>query len=106
MMQRFEPERAGRFRVWIAGRGRQEENSCQESLDIVAMEPAEEGTFSSPQAACYVQAFNRAAAAAGRNIRAVAVPVAIRHLGEPRRGEPLRWPAEADENAAKENARR
>jgi len=58
----------------------------------VATEPAEEGVMSETQAAAYVEAFNRAALDARRNIRAVAVPVVVRYQGDPQPGDAIRIP--------------
>jgi hypothetical protein len=45
--------------------------------------------MTSRRARRYVEAFNRAAQAGRRKIWAVAVPVEIRYLGDPRPGEPV-----------------
>ena len=80
-----------RFRVWLArcGDGPQLGTTEDPSLGAVALEPAEEGTMSGPQAEAYVTTFNRVAALTPSRIRAVALPVMIRYEGEPRAGQPL-----------------
>jgi len=45
--------------------------------------------MSASQAARYVEAFNRAAAARRRKVWAVAVPVTVRYEGDPRPGQRL-----------------
>lgn len=80
-----------RYRVWIIEYDRQEPVGWTDvPPGAVAVEPAERGTMSAHRAAAYVEAFNRAALAARRRLRAVAVPVVVRYEGEPRAGEPIR----------------
>jgi len=77
----------GPFRVWIAA---YQEPPAEPDRDAepaaVALEPAEEDTMSAAQAAVYVEAFNREAHRRGRNLQAVAVPVAVHYVGEPLAG--------------------
>ncbi len=84
-----------RFRVWIAGG---QHGAGQHGTDVgrpgvspaaVALEPAEEGTMSAEQAVAYVEAFNRSAVRAARDVCAVAVPVTVEYRGEPRPGEQI-----------------
>ena len=86
--------RATGFRVWLVACG-----CCQSRRangippEPTVIEPAEEGVLSSPHAARYVETFNRAAAARGLGVRAVAVPVAVRYEGDLRAGQKLAVPA-------------
>ena len=84
------------YRVWIAAyRDWTPRSYGDVPPRATALEPAEQGTMSTRQAARYVEAFNRAALASGRPIWAVAVPVTIRWDGEPRPGQSLGQPKEA-----------
>ena len=84
---RFAPTR---FRVWLARCNRSEPGAAGDpSLGAVALEPAEEGTMSCPEAQAYVATFNRVAALTPSRIRAVALPVVIRYEGDPRPGQVL-----------------
>jgi len=77
-----------RFRVWIVRyQDWQPRNLLDRPDRAVAVEPAERNTMRAEQATVYVEAFNRAALAAGRRLWAVAVPVVVRYEGEPRIGE-------------------
>ena len=79
---------AGRYRVWIVRyESRQPDAWHDVPPGAIAVEPAERGTMSGRHARRYVEAFNRAAQAGRRKIWAVAVPVAVRYLGDPRPGE-------------------
>lgn len=81
---------AGRYRVWIVRyESRPPDTWHGVPLGAIAVEPAERGTMSGRRARGYVEAFNRSAQRGGRKIWAVAVPVAVRYLGEPRSGEKL-----------------
>ena len=79
---------AKRYRVWIV---RYEPPPPATWHDVppgaIAVEPAESGTMTARRARHYVEAFNRAAQAGGRGIWAVALPVAIHYIGDPRPGE-------------------
>ena len=89
------PEQAigRRFRVWIARYGRQPPSGGgQAHCDAVALEPAEEEAMSAAEAAAYVETFNRIAIEGGRQIRAVARPVALRYDGDFRPGQRLDTP--------------
>ncbi len=87
-MKHSQPAGATRFRVWIARYDRwQPRDPGDVPAAMVALEPAEEGTMSSTQAAAYLEAFNRAALGQRRKIWAVALPVTVRYDGEPRPGE-------------------
>jgi hypothetical protein len=55
----------------------------------IAVEPAERGTMPARRARRYVEAFNRAAESGPRKIWAVALPVAVRYMGDPEPGETL-----------------
>lgn len=57
--------------------------------DAVAVEPAEREAMAAGRARHYVEAFNRAAQAGQRKIWAVAVPVALRYVGDPQPGETI-----------------
>jgi hypothetical protein len=78
------------FRVWLT-RCREAAGSAglDPALGAVAIEPAEEGTMSGPEARAYVATFNRVAALKPSRIRAVAVPIRITYEGEPRPGQTL-----------------
>ncbi len=79
---------ARRYRVWIVARGSWEPSQANDVPPAgVALEPAEEATMSAAEAACYVEAFNRAAQTRKRPLWAVALPVTVRYEGEPRPGE-------------------
>lgn len=83
-------ERGGRFRVWVSlQRGPDRPHGACSPPSAILLEPAEKGTMSARQAARYVAAFNRAAAAHGRAVRAIALPVAVRYEGEPLPGQPF-----------------
>jgi len=80
----------GPFRVWIASYDRWPPQPDHDAgPTAVALEPAEENTMSAAEAAVYVEAFNREALRRGRNLRAVAVPVTVRYVGEPLPGTRL-----------------
>ena len=53
----------------------------------IAVEPAERGTMSARQARRYVEAFNRAVQERPQKIWAVALPVAVRYVGDPQPGD-------------------
>ena len=95
MNSRIKPP-ADRYRVWITSlgglAGGEIGQSRSDSAQAVALEPAEEGTMSARQAARYVAAFNRVAAALGRGVRAVALPVAVRYEGDAVPGRPVGTP--------------
>jgi hypothetical protein len=57
--------------------------------DAIAVEPAERRSMTARRAQCYVEAFNRAARTGSQKIWAVAVPVALRYVGDPQPGETL-----------------
>jgi hypothetical protein len=79
-----------RYRVWIV---RYEGGRPGGWRDVppgaIAIEPAERGTMTARQARRYVEAFNRAAQDGPQKNWAVALPVSIRYVGDPRPGEPL-----------------
>jgi hypothetical protein len=86
--------REDRYRVWIATYGGGQPVDRRDAPpDAVAVEPAEEGTFSAREAARYVEVFNRAAAAraaaGGPRVWAVALPVVIRYQGDLQPGRPV-----------------
>jgi len=86
--------RAAGFRVWLAACGRCQARHAHDSPpEATIIEPAEDGVLSAPQAARYVEAFNRAALTRGLRVRAVAVPVAVRYEGDLRAGQKLSVPA-------------
>ncbi len=58
-------------------------------MHAVAIEPAEEGTMSAPEAEIYMETFNRVAAQTPGTLRAVALPVKVRYEGDLRPGELL-----------------
>ena len=78
------------YRVWLCAVTNWEP---RDSSDVppfaTAVEPAENGTMPADQAAKYVQSFNGRMMALGRRVWAVAIPVAIRYLGEPNPGQRL-----------------
>jgi hypothetical protein len=79
-----------RFRVWIVRYdGWQPQNAQDTPPTAVALEPAENGTMTRPQAQAYTEAFNRAMLAAGRSLWALALPVAVCYQGEPQAGQVL-----------------
>jgi hypothetical protein len=80
---------AGRYRVWIVRyESRQPDTWYGVPAGAIALEPAERGTMSGRHARRYVEAFNRAVSQSSqRKIWAVAVPVAVRYLGDPQPGE-------------------
>ncbi len=79
---------AAQYRVWIAGYDARQ-GTGRTNGPAVALEPAEEGTMSTEQAAVYVEAFNRSVSAGRREIWAVAVPVTVEYRGEPCPGQIL-----------------
>ncbi|HUT88356.1 MAG TPA: hypothetical protein VMY37_02570 [Thermoguttaceae bacterium] len=83
--------RSCRYRVWIVAYRHWQPPSCSDvPPDAVALEPAEEGTLSAPEAARYVEAFNRAVLGGRRRIWAVAIPIGgVWYEGEPRPGQPM-----------------
>jgi len=84
------PDRGARYRVWITSCGNWgSEDYGDVPPDAVAIEPAERGTMSAREAACYVRAFNRVAAVRRLKVRAVAVPVKVCYEGDPRPGGSL-----------------
>ncbi|OHB72842.1 MAG: hypothetical protein A2V70_01495 [Planctomycetes bacterium RBG_13_63_9] len=100
-------ERAGedRFRVWVTACNLGwPSDPHHRPATAVALEPAEEGTMSAQQAAVYVEAFNRAALAAARRIRAVALPVTVRYEGDLRPGDTVRIEDPAGESASAPSA--
>jgi hypothetical protein len=83
-----------RYRVWIVRyEGPRPPAWHDVPAGAVAVEPAERRTMSSRQARHYVEAFNRATEASQRKVWAVALPVAlpvaVRYVGDPQPGEPL-----------------
>ena len=79
--------RPRRYRVWIAAYKNWQPADCHDvPPEAVVLEPAEEYAMTVDQAARYVEAFNRAALAAGRKIWAVALPVVLRYDGDPHPG--------------------
>ena len=77
-----------RYRVWIAAVSDWQPQECTDvPPTAVAIEPAEEGTMSSRQAAGYCQAFNRVLLGKHPKVWAIAFPVTTRYQGEPERGE-------------------
>jgi hypothetical protein len=79
-----------RYRVWIIRcEGRSPEVWCEAPSGAIAVEPAERGVMHAQRARHYVEAFNRVAEAGRQNLWAVALPVAIRYVGEPRPGDAL-----------------
>lgn len=84
------------YRVWIVHFGDwAPQNYLQVPPVAVAQEPAESEAMLAPQAARYVEAFNRAALARRCKLWAVALPVAVRFEGEPRPGDTLTCPHSA-----------
>jgi hypothetical protein len=81
---------AQQYRVWITT---YEEWRPQGWRDVppacIALEPAEEHTFTAEEAAAYVESYNQATIAQGRNRWAVAVPVTIDYEGDLSPGEVL-----------------
>jgi hypothetical protein len=55
----------------------------------IAVEPAERRAMTTRQARRYVEAFNRAAENGSRKVWAVALPVAVRYVGDPQPGDAL-----------------
>ena len=81
---------ANRYRVWMVRYQRWQPDGWHDvPADATAVEPAERGTMSIRQARRYVEAFNRAAHGGPQKIWAVALPVAVRYVGDPQPGEPL-----------------
>lgn len=93
MGERRRPAASGRmgktrYRVWlVAGVGPPPRYARYLPPTATAIRPAEDGVLSAPQAARYVEAFNRAALARGLGTWAIAVPVAVRYEGDLRAGE-------------------
>jgi hypothetical protein len=84
---------ANRYRVWIARYDHWRPAGPQAVPPrAVALEPAEPGTMSAAQAACYAEAFNRTALAGGRKIWAVVLPVIVRYDGDAQPGQLLEAP--------------
>jgi hypothetical protein len=76
--------------VWIVQYQGWRPNDLRDTpADAIAVEPAERGTMTVGQAREYVEAFNRAAQSGPQRIWAVALPVAIRYVGDPHPGEAL-----------------
>lgn len=81
-MKNFDENGADLHRVWLVvlrDRGVRPERASQP----IVLEPAEEGTMSSREAARYVAVFNQAAAELGRSVRAIDLPVRVRYEGDP-----------------------
>ncbi len=83
-----------RYRVWLYAYGDWQPISCSDlPTEAVAVEEAESRTFSAPEAARYVRAFNmtalRMSSESGSKIWAVALPVAVFYHGDPRPGQRL-----------------
>ncbi len=83
-----------RYRVWLYAYRDWQPISCSDlPSEAVAVEEAEPRTFSAKEAARYVRAFNitalRVSSENGRKIWAVALPVAVFYLGDPRPGQRL-----------------
>ena len=79
-----------RYRVWIVRYQGWPPGAWHDiPTDATAVEPAERGAMTARRARRYVEAFNRAAQTGSQKIWAVAVPVALRYVGEPQPGEPL-----------------
>lgn len=80
-----------RYRVWIVRcEGWRPADGWRDApAGAIAVEPAERGTMSARQARRYVEAFNRSAQNGPRKIGVVALPVAIRYLGDPQPGEAI-----------------
>jgi hypothetical protein len=79
-----------RYRVWIVRyEGGRPDSWCDVPPGAIAIEPAERGTMAARRARRYVQAFNRAAQEGRQKKWAVALPVTIHYVGDPRPGEPL-----------------
>lgn len=89
-MVRSARKRGERYRVWLSLQGGEDgpQQDCS-STSAIVLEPAEQGSMSARQAARYVAAFNRAATAHGRAVRAFALPVAVRYEGDPLPGQSL-----------------
>jgi hypothetical protein len=80
-----------RYRVWIAAVSDWQPRECTDvPPTAVAIEPAEEGTMTSRQAAGYVRAFNRTLLGGRPKVWAIAFPVTTRYQGEPERGERIK----------------
>jgi hypothetical protein len=79
-----------RYRVWIVRYDGDPPKTWDDApAGAVTLEPAEQQTMGAGRAACYVEAFNRAALAAKRDVWAVAVPIKLRYVGDPLPGERL-----------------
>lgn len=79
-----------RHRVWIVRyRGQPPGGWWDTPPGALAVEPAEQGTMTVRQARRYIEAFNRAAQSGPLKIWAVALPVSIRYVGDPRPGEAI-----------------
>jgi hypothetical protein len=79
-----------RFRVWITRyRKWRPQDFRAVPPEAVALEPAEDGTMSAPEAIGYVEAFNRAALRQRRKVWAVVLPVHLRYEGDPQPGAVL-----------------
>jgi hypothetical protein len=77
-----------RYRVWIVRyEGCRPEAWHDLPAGAIAVEPAERGSMSARRARQYVEAFNRAAQGGRQKIWAVALPVAIRYVGDPQPGQ-------------------
>lgn len=73
----------GQYRVWITRvSGWQPRGFADLPPTAVALAPAEEGLMSAPQAARYVQVFNRIVLRTGPKVWAIALPVAVRYEGD------------------------
>ncbi len=79
-----------RYRVWIVRyEGWRPDAWCDVPAGATAVEPAEGGTMTVRQARRYVEAFNRAVQSSPQKIWAVALPVAIRYVGDVEPGQTL-----------------
>jgi hypothetical protein len=77
-----------RCRVWIVRYGGWQPQQWSDlPAEAIAVEPAEPGTMTARQACRYVEAFNRAVLGGRQKVWAVALPVAVRYLGDPQPGE-------------------
>ena len=85
-----------RYRVWIVQyQGWRPEGWHDVPPGAIAVEPAERGTMTARQARQYVETFNRAVQSGPQTVWAVALPVTIGYVGEPKPGRPLTARAEA-----------
>jgi hypothetical protein len=90
-----------RYRMWIVRyEGERPEAWWDVPTGAIAIEPAEPGTLTARQAQRYIEAFQRAAQGGAPKIGVVALPVAIRYVGDPQPGEALAAVQKATEAAS------